>query len=326
MTIAGKVEGGVKMRFGYVISETDASVPGRARDLEAQGWDIVAAGEHVSFNSPVPNTFVSLAAAAASTTSVHLMSTMTLLPLYPAGLAAKMAAALDNISGGRFMFGVGLGGENPNEFDACAVPVRQRGSRMDEGLEVIRALWSGEPEAFDGRYYSFDEVQIAPAPVQRPGPSIWLAGRQDAAMRRAAVHGDGWMPYMYSPQMLAESLATINSYRQRPEPIQGGVYLWSCVHEDRLTAVKYAEESLGSTYQQDFSSMVEKYLAVGNVDDVVRRTMEYIEAGARTVVFRGAGPSSHAAENVRMLSTEVLPRLRAAFGVSHANLTAGSLS
>ncbi|MGW4393373.1 LLM class flavin-dependent oxidoreductase [Streptomyces sp. NPDC004685] len=304
----------VQVRFGYVISETDASVPRSARMLEAQGWDIVAAGEHVSFNLPVPNTFVSLAAAAAATTRVHLMSTMTLLPLYPAGLAAKMAAALDNVSGGRLMFGVGLGGENPNEFAACAVPVRQRGARMDESLKVIRALWSGEPESFDGRYYSFEGVQISPAPLQRPGPPIWVAGRQDAAMRRAAAHGDGWMPYMYSPEMLTASLDTINSYRERPEPVRAGVYLWSCVHEDRATAVKYAEESLGDTYRQSFSSMVDRYLAVGDVDDVVRRTTEYIEAGARTVIFRSAAPTSYAAQNLQMLATEVLPRLRAALG------------
>lgn len=302
------------VRFGSVITVTDAGVAETARGMEEQGWDILATGEHVSFNLPIANSFVSLAAAAAVTERIHLMSTMTLLPLYPAGLAAKLASALDNVSGGRFLFGVGVGGENPREFDACGVPVKQRGSRMDESLQVIRALWSGEAETFEGRYYKFDGVRIAPRPVQRPGPPIWVAGRQEVAMRRAARYADGWMPYMYSPEMLADSLVTIGRHRERAEPVEAGAYLWSCVHEDVGTAVRYAEDSLGKTYRQDFSTMVDRYLVVGDVEKAVARTLDYIEAGARTVVFGAACPRAHAARHVELLATEVVPRVRAAIG------------
>jgi probable F420-dependent oxidoreductase len=299
------------VRFGSVITVTDARVVDTARSMEAQGWEILATGEHVSFNLPIANAFVSLAAAAAVTTNIRLMSSMTLLPLYPAGLAAKMAAALDNVSGGRFMFGVGVGGENPREFDACGVPVKERGSRTDESLEIIRRLWSGEAEAHEGRHYRFEGVRIAPPPVQRPGPPIWVAGRKEVAMRRAARHGDGWMPYMYSPEMLADSLAKVAAFRERPEPVEGGAYLWSCVHEDTATAVRYAEESLGKTYRQDFSSMVDRYLVVGDPDHAVRRTLDYIDAGATTVVFGAAAPRAYAEQHVAMLATEVVPRVRA---------------
>ncbi|MCW2758151.1 MAG: putative F420-dependent dehydrogenase [Nocardioidaceae bacterium] len=300
-----------ELRFGSVITVTDTRVPDVARTMESQGWDILATGEHVSFNLPIANSFVSLAAAAAVTTRIELMSSMALLPLYPAGLAAKMAAALDNVSGGRFLFGVGVGGENPREFDACGVPVKERGSRMDESLEIIRRLWSGEAEEFAGRHYSFEGVRIAPPPVRRPGPPIWVAGRKEVAMRRAALHGDGWMPYMYSPEMLADSVATIAGYRQRPEPVENGAYLWSCVHEDPATAVRYAEESLGKTYRQDFSTMVDRYLVVGDVDHAVARTLDYVEAGARTVIFGAACPRAYAERHVELLATEVVPRVRA---------------
>ncbi|WP_160573700.1 LLM class flavin-dependent oxidoreductase [Actinomadura physcomitrii] len=313
--------GGPSVRFGSVITVTDERVVETARAMEAQGWDILATGEHVSFNLPIANAFVSLAAAAAVTTKLRLMSSVALLPLYPAGLAAKMAAALDNVSGGRFLFGIGVGGENPREFDACGVPVAERGSRTDESLEVIRRLWSGEDVSHEGRHYAFEKVRIAPAPVQRPGPPIWVAGRKDAAMRRAARHGDGWMPYMYSPEMLAESLAKVAAWRERPEPIEGGAYLWSCVHEDTATAVRYAEESLGKTYRQDFSSMVDRYLVVGDPDHAVRRTLDYIDAGATTVIFGAAAPRAYAERHVEMLATEVVPRIRAELArrqVAHA--------
>jgi probable F420-dependent oxidoreductase len=300
-----------EVRFGSVITVTDSRVADTARRMEAQGWDILATGEHVSFNLPIANSFVSLAAAAAVTQRLQLMSSMALLPLYPAGLAAKLASALDNVSEGRFLFGVGVGGENPREFDACAVPVKQRGSRMDESLEVIRKLWSGQAESHEGRHYQFEDVRIAPAPVQRPGPPIWVAGRQEVAMRRAAVHGDGWMPYMYSPEMLADSMEKVAAFRERPEPVEGGAYLWSCIHEDPATAERYAEESLGKTYRQDFSSMVDRYLVVGSPERAAARVLEYVDAGARTVVFGAACPRAYAERHVELLATEVVPRVRA---------------
>jgi len=299
------------LRFGTVITVTDQRVPEVARLTEEQGWDILATGEHVSFNLPIANAFVSLSAAAAVTSRIQLMSSMTLLPLYPAGLAAKMASALDNLSGGRLLLGVGVGGENPREFDACGVPVRQRGSRMDESLAIMRRLWSGASESFRGRYYEFDEVRISPSPVQRPGPPIWVAGRREVAMRRAAEHGDGWMPYMYSPEMLADSIDTIARYRERPEPVESGAYLWSCVHEDAVTAAGYAEESLGKTYRQDFSSMIDRYLVVGDVESAVARTLDYIAAGATTIIYGAACPLDYAARHIELLATEVVPQVRA---------------
>jgi alkanesulfonate monooxygenase SsuD/methylene tetrahydromethanopterin reductase-like flavin-dependent oxidoreductase (luciferase family) len=182
---------------------------------------------------------------------------------------------------------------------------------MDESLEVIRKLWSGQAESHEGRHYQFEDVRIAPAPVQRPGPPIWVAGRQEVAMRRAAVHGDGWMPYMYSPEMLADSMEKVAAFRERPEPVEGGAYLWSCIHEDPATAERYAEESLGKTYRQDFSSMVDRYLVVGSPERAAARVLEYVDAGARTVVFGAACPRAYAERHVELLATEVVPRVRA---------------
>ncbi|MGE3447561.1 MAG: LLM class flavin-dependent oxidoreductase [Microbacteriaceae bacterium] len=301
------------LQFGTVLPSFDATLPRRAASLEEQGWDVLAAGEHVSFNMPGGNAFVSLAAAAAATQRVRLLSSVTLLPLYPAALAAKMAAALDNVSGGRFMLGVGAGGESPKEFAACGVDVATRGRRADEALTVMRRLWTEESVTHAGEFAHFDDVAIAPRPVQDGGVPIWVAGRKEAAMRRAARHGDGWLPYMYSPEQLAHSIATIAQQRPADRPaIVPGVFLWGCVHRDHDTAVAYAIEKLGRAYKQDFHRMIDRYLLVGTPERCARRLQEYLDAGARMVIFSPACPDVHVDEHLCLLAGEVVPAASAA--------------
>ena len=108
--------------------------------------------------------------------------------------------------------GVGIGGEFPEEFEACGVPVKQRGSRSNEALEVITKLWTEQNVTFEGRYTKFSDVTLAPHPTQKPHPPIWVAGRKEPAMRRAATYADGWLPYMYTPEMLAESIGKIKQF------------------------------------------------------------------------------------------------------------------
>src|SRR3954454_7848328 len=115
----------------------------QAREAEALGFDGVAAGEHLFFHGPVGNAFISLAAAAGATSRVRLISSLTLLPLYPAALAVKLATTLDQVSGGRFDLGVGVGGESPPEFAAVGIDPAERGARADETLELARRLWAG---------------------------------------------------------------------------------------------------------------------------------------------------------------------------------------
>src|SRR3954453_18348305 len=185
-----------------MVLQSASDVADEARHLEALGCDYACAGEHVSFNVPVGNSFISLSVAAGATTRIRLMSTIVLAPLYPAGLLAKPGAALHVASGGRYNLGVGVGGEMPKEFEACGVPVHERGARTHEALEIIRLLWSTDTAAFSGRFNSFEGVTIAPR--RADPPAIWVSGRSDAAMRRTARFGDGWLPYMYPPERFAD--------------------------------------------------------------------------------------------------------------------------
>src|SRR5215472_13721564 len=158
-------------------------VPEAARLAENLGYDYLCSGEHMMFHGPVPNSLITLAVAAGVTSRIKLMSTVVLLPLYTPMVLAKMTSVLDVASEGRYHMGIGVGGEFPKEFEACGVPVKQRGSRSNEALEIITRLWTEKDVSFDGRYSKFSGVTLDPQPIQRPHPPIWVAGRKEPAMR-----------------------------------------------------------------------------------------------------------------------------------------------
>lgn len=297
------------MRIGLVLPPTadPADVPATARRAEEQGFDLVASGEHVLFGSPTPNAFVALAAAASVTTRVRLLSAVTLLPLYPAPLAAKMAATLDRVSGGRFELGVGVGGENAVEFAACGVPVRERGRRTDAGLDVLVRLFAGEPIDVDGTPATLD-----PLPLQRPRPPIWVGGRSEASMRRAGRAGDVWMPYLGSPDRVARGLRTAREEAERhgrdPAEVDGAYFAWTAVDADPGRARRTALDVLAATYGQDMERIVDACVPHGTPEQVAARLAEYRDAGATSVVI---APATRDAErDVDLLAREVLPRLR----------------
>ena len=301
-----------EIMFGTGLRSPDG-VAEFARRAEDLGFDVLGCGEHVMFHVPTANTFVSLAVAAGATTRIRLLSAVVLLPLYPAALAAKMGAALDVASGGRYLFGVGVGGEFPKEFEACGVPVDERGARANEALDVIRRLWTGRDVSYAGRFNTLNDFSIDPMPVQSP-PPIWVAGRRDAAMKRAARFGDGWLPYMYTPEQLAGSVAKIRSFGEEAGRDLGGfrfgLYIFTAVHEDGNRAREMAISRLGRQYAQDFSALVGKYALAGTPAEVCGRLREYVDAGASLIMLSSACPDDHLDENIRLIAEEVVPAFR----------------
>ena len=226
------------VEFGIGLRRLD-NVAVDAREAEALGYEYVCTGEHVFFHGPVGNGLIALAAAAGATERIRMMSTITLAPLYPAALLAKQVATLDQVSGGRFSLGVGVGGEYPKEFEACGVPVSERGARTDESLDILGRLCREENLRYEGRFNTLSGVTLAPKPVQQPHPPIWVSGRSEAAMRRCARFGTGWLPYMYTPEKLAGSMEQIKRFSaswERPAPVQPGLFIFFAVHEDREVA------------------------------------------------------------------------------------------
>jgi probable F420-dependent oxidoreductase len=302
------------VEFGSALTSSKG-IPAAAQRAERLGYDYVVTGEHMMFHGPVSNSLISLAVAAGATTKIKLMSTVVLLPLYNNPVAvAKQTAVLDVASDGRYHFGVGIGGEFPKEFEACGVPLKQRGSRTNEALEVITKLWTEKEVSFDGRYSKFTSVTLSPSPVQKPHPPIWVAGRKEPAMKRAATYADGWIPYMYTPEMLHESIEKIYQFgKEVGRDMSGfrpGLFIFTSIGSNRDDALQQAAKALGGTYAQDFSKIAARYTLSGTPDDCRKRLKEYVDTGARTVLISWACRQNDIDENMRLFIEEVAPAFR----------------
>src|SRR5215831_9644186 len=251
--------------------------------LETLGYDSVWTGDHMSFHNPLYESLTLLASYVPITRRIKLGIAVYLLALRAPAVAAKMTATLDVLSGGRLVFGVGVGGENPKEFELAGVPHRERGARVTEGIDVVRALWRDTPASFQGRFTRFDGVSIDPKPVQRPGPPIWVGGRSDAALVRAARQGDGWISYVVLAERYAQSAARI-----REEAERAGRRLDSFVnaHLAFITVGDNYEKAratwvrlLSKRYAQDFGPLAQKYGIIGTAAQCAEQLERFRAAG-----------------------------------------------
>jgi probable F420-dependent oxidoreductase len=283
--------------------------------FEALPVDSLWVGGHVASTNPSPEAMVQLARLAALTSRVRVGTSILLLPLYPPAIVAKQVADLDRATGGRVTLGVGVGGEYPQEFRACQIPLSERGARTDEAIPLLRRLWSGEEQSHTGRYYSMEEVRIHPAPVQPNGPPIVVAGRKERAMQRAVALGDGWMPYLYSARRYADSVETIRRLADEAGrdllDFEWFAFVFVNVHDDAELAKEEAAEFLGGNYRQDFHSMLARIAVAGSPDDVVSGLAEFVRAGATHLVFTPATRSRSQAVALRIVN-EIVPQVRAA--------------
>ena len=133
--------------FGFHSKFPDPTSARRAVDLAHKcGFNALAVGDHLAYPLPIDDPLLQLAQVATLTDRIYVHNSVYLLPLRHPLAVAKQVATLERIAGGRLIFGVGVGGEFPNEFAAAGIPVRERGSRMDESIEVLRKLWTDGEE------------------------------------------------------------------------------------------------------------------------------------------------------------------------------------
>lgn len=282
------------VKFGIAVGAYSAGVPsGReladlARTAEAVGFDSVQVGDHIQWHAPIIESTVLLATFAAVTTRVRIASDVVILPLRDPVLMAKTVASLDVLSGGRMIFGVGVGGDHPAEYAAMRVPLAERGARANECLEIIRGLWANERFSYAGRHYTMQDVGIAPRPLQASLP-IWVGGTSDAALRRAARYGDGWVCAFASERKLARLIETLRGFlaeEKRPaDDFTFGTFLFANVGPDPARALAEGADYVRRVYRLDGPAIVERFGAAGPVEHCVARVRAQVDAGARYIVL-----------------------------------------
>ncbi len=291
-----------------------------AEAVEALGFDSLWIGDHIAFHGGhFTESLTTLAAFAARTTRLTIGTSVYLLPLRTPGVAAKTAATVDFLSGGdRFVFGVGVGGEGKEEFDLCGVSLKERGARTDEAIEIIRKLWSGKPVCHEGRFWSFEETIQSPPPATPGGPPIWIGGRSDAARKRAALLGDGYVSYLFTAKRFADGMKQIQEMAEKARrelPISGGG--WTAAHhafiyidDDEDRALKTGTGYLTRRYNMNFEGIAEKYLIHGPPARCAEQLEAFTEAGASHFILRPVGAPESDMDQMTLLAEEIIPKVR----------------
>ncbi len=287
-----------------------------AQRCEVLGFDSLWTGDHISFHNPLYESLTLLASYAGITRRVKLGSAVYLLALRHPTVAAKITSTLDVLSGGRLIFGVGVGGENPKEFEACGVPHNERGARVTEGIEVVRTLWRDSPASFKGRFTQFAGVSIDPKPVQQPGPPVWVGGRSDAALARAGRQGDGWVSYVVQPERYAQSLQRIErAAADVGRTLEGFVpahLTFIAVGRDYESAEKTWVRLLSKRYAQDFAPLARKYGIIGTPPQCAEQLDRFVQAGCRYFLMDAICDLPDEREQLEVIAAQILPRFRTA--------------
>jgi probable F420-dependent oxidoreductase len=261
-----------------------------ARRAEELGFDAGWVGDHLWGHAPWLDATVALSAAAAVTERLTLGFSVMLIGLRPPAWTAKQIQSIHALSGGRLDLGVGVGGEYPEEFEAAGVDVGQRGLRADETLSVLPDLLLGRRVDYDGETVSVHANPLAPAMPRLP--RILIGGRGEAALRRTARFGDGWLPMWLSPDAVLERGARLRELTAAGGRAEPSITLLILVHvdEDLERSRREAAEHLEGQYRLPLD-VVERWAALGPRDHVADKLQSYLDAGVTELILMTLGRS-----------------------------------
>ena len=253
---------------------------GRAED---GGLDHVFMADHVSFHTGLGmDGLIQAAIAASLAPRLSVYVGVYLLALRHPTPVARQLASLAESAPGRLILGVGVGGEDRHEIEVCGVDPTSRGRRTDESLAVLRGLLSGEPTTFHGEFFDIDQALIVPAPD--PAIPIVIGGRAEAALKRAARYGDGWLGIWSSAERYSATLEKIQALAaevgRTDPPARNGIQLWIGIDADRARARERLAKVMTALYRIPYARF-EKYSPYGTAAEVADFLAPYVAAGCR---------------------------------------------
>lgn len=281
-----------------------------ATTAEEKGFDVIWTGDHILFPKEVPDeypfspsgdapmaqdvtndaydTFLVLSMLSEVTEDIRLGTNVCVVPYRNPVVLTKLALTLDNISEGRFEFGVGTGWMG-SEFDLLGIPFGERGSRTDEFLEILHRAMEEPIFDFEGPHHSFDRAGFYPRPVEDSIP-VWVGGYSGAAFRRLAEYGDGWSMYGARPPKIESALDRI-------------AVAWNDYDRDGTPDITAGR----SVYIGDDHDLDTNRPLIGPAEKVTKDVQAYIDAGATEVFidFFSAAPDDQIAQ-VERFGEEVI--------------------
>ena len=282
--------------------------------IDGCGYNSLWCGDHISFPVAILDPLLQLAQAAVVSRRLMFGTSVYLLPLRHPVPVAKQVATLDHLSEGRFIFGVGVGGEFPKEYASCGVPIGERGPRLTEAIPLLRKLWSGEPASHQGRYYGClrERADAAPGPpARRPAdlvrrPLRWRArpgrapGRRLDRLRRHARDVQG-RPRQDRRRGQGGGAGTAK--------FGTGHLLFTRLDDTYEKALDAATVTLSQRYAMDFRRAAERYAALGSPQQVADRIRAFHAAGVRHLTLDLVGPYEERNRQIEGIARDVLPLL-----------------
>ena len=289
-------------KLGYLIPTREHVMTGKhetttlieqGQQARALGFDSLWVGDSL-FARPRHDPLALLAGLATAVPEVELGTAVLLAALRNPIILAQQLATIDQLSEGRLILGVGIGGDTPSiraEFAAAGVPFEKRVGRLVESIQLCKALWQGEPVSWDGRW-QLSDVMIGPEPYRPGGPPIWYASGVDAGVKRAATYFDGWFPIGPDSETIARQHKLLDNKTTT------AVYVTLCIHEDADEADRLIDDYMADYYKAP-ANVLRRMQAIcsGDADTVMASLKSLVDAGADHLVIRVVGdmPSTLAA-------------------------------
>jgi alkanesulfonate monooxygenase SsuD/methylene tetrahydromethanopterin reductase-like flavin-dependent oxidoreductase (luciferase family) len=269
---------------------TLAGLRAYAEGAAALGYRYLCANDHLLFGRPWLDGPTALAATIEASAEMTLATTVCLPVVRGPVQSAKLLAAIDILSGGRLVAGVGPG-SSPRDYSAIGVPFEERWARFDDAIRALRSLLADHTESFAGRFYSTEGIHLEPPPSSPSGPPIWVASWGSlAGLRRAARLGDGWLAsgYNTTPSGFGESLARLHDELEaagvrRGEFPNGIATMWLYVTEARRDADRMLGDVLAPMLGRPIDVLRDLALPIGSAEQCAQRISAYQEAGAERI-------------------------------------------
>lgn len=271
-------------------------------------WDHILLGVDPHF--PIIESLSLLTAVAARTSTIKLGTGILVLPLRNPLVLAKQLSSIDQISNGRLVLGMASGWYK-REFDAVGIDFAKRGKIMDRNLEIMTRLW--QEDMVRGEYppHNLRNSVMFPKPVQTPRPTILIGGYVDRVLKRAAVAGDGWLTYFYTPEGFTKSWNKVRTFAE-----EAGKDPDSLENCNQLPIMVGKREEVAGPMDQwlhtewDFASWSDstpESAITGSVEECVEQLQTHIDAGVQKIIFV---PYRYEIEQVEIIAKEIIPRLK----------------